>query len=191
LSNNAHNEYYVTIDYVKYLWYYPCKYKGVAMDNIRLRKSKITTEEIKTLYIVGLRTMEEIGAMAGISRQAVRLILDRIGVEYRGGKLIKQCLYCHGDFQVCRNVTKKGQGNYCSNRCSNAARSLGGDMSVSSRMGRAAWLMAHPAETFKPGQVIHHIDGDRNNNDVGNLRVFNSQTEHMQYHHSLRNLLPR
>lgn len=32
------------------------------------------------------------------------------------------------------------------------------------------------------GEVVHHIDGDKRNNDPSNLMVFKSQAEHAKYH---------
>lgn len=151
---------------------------------LRLRKCKITPQEVVTQYVVGLRTMEEIAKDAGVTRQAIKLVLDRMGVEYRGGKVKRECGYCGGEFNHPRNEVKQGRGMYCSPQCFASSRSLGGDMTVHSRLGRAAWVMA--GRKIKHGQVIHHIDGDRTNNSLDNLRLFNSQREHMQYHHSLR-----
>lgn len=37
----------------------------------------------------------------------------------------------------------------------------------------------------KPGQIVHHIDGDPLNNERVNLHVFNSQAEHARAHRSL------
>jgi hypothetical protein len=37
-----------------------------------------------------------------------------------------------------------------------------------------------------PGEVVHHIDGDRANNAPENLHVFPSQSAHMAHHESLR-----
>lgn len=37
-----------------------------------------------------------------------------------------------------------------------------------------------------PGEVVHHIDGNKRNNDPANLKVFASQSEHARYHESLR-----
>lgn len=37
-----------------------------------------------------------------------------------------------------------------------------------------------------PGEVVHHIDGDRLNNDPSNLHVFPSQSAHMAHHEELR-----
>ena len=33
-----------------------------------------------------------------------------------------------------------------------------------------------------PGEVVHHIDGNKRNNDPSNLMVFASQEEHARYH---------
>lgn len=33
-----------------------------------------------------------------------------------------------------------------------------------------------------PGEVVHHIDGNKQNNDPSNLMVFSSQAEHARWH---------
>lgn len=35
---------------------------------------------------------------------------------------------------------------------------------------------------LNPGEVVHHIDGDKRNNDPDNLMVFPSQKEHIEWH---------
>ena len=35
---------------------------------------------------------------------------------------------------------------------------------------------------LKPGEVVHHIDGDKYNNSSDNLMVFPSQSAHAEYH---------
>lgn len=35
---------------------------------------------------------------------------------------------------------------------------------------------------LKPGEVVHHIDGNRRNNNPNNLMVFSSQKEHAAFH---------
>lgn len=35
---------------------------------------------------------------------------------------------------------------------------------------------------LRPGEVVHHIDGDKRNNDPENLIVFKSQADHIRWH---------
>lgn len=37
-----------------------------------------------------------------------------------------------------------------------------------------------------PGEVVHHIDGDKRNYSSSNLRIYSSQAEHLAYHLTLR-----
>lgn len=35
---------------------------------------------------------------------------------------------------------------------------------------------------LRPGEIVHHVDCDKRNNDPSNIMVFNSQSEHMKWH---------
>lgn len=39
---------------------------------------------------------------------------------------------------------------------------------------------------LKKNEVVHHIDGNRRNNDPANLMVFSSSSDHMRYHAQIR-----
>lgn len=39
---------------------------------------------------------------------------------------------------------------------------------------------------LRPGEIVHHVDGDKRNNDPSNLMVFASQAEHARYHAMLK-----
>lgn len=165
---------------------------------MKLRKSKLPVDAIIDLYVNRNMTMQHIADKAGITRQAVKLILDRNGVEYRGGKQDRICMFCNETFQATRNRIKKGGGDYCSVQCFHASRSLSGEYSpnggymarMQQAVGASDRTMGRRArkqiEGLQPGQVVHHIDGNRTNNDPSNLMVFNSHAEHMAHHHALR-----
>lgn len=38
----------------------------------------------------------------------------------------------------------------------------------------------------RKGQVVHHKDGNRDNNDRSNLQILNSQGEHIRLHNPVR-----
>lgn len=39
---------------------------------------------------------------------------------------------------------------------------------------------------LKPGEVVHHVDEDKRNNDPSNLEVLESQAQHAALHQKLR-----
>ena len=43
----------------------------------------------------------------------------------------------------------------------------------------AEWILGRP---LKPGEVVHHIDGDKRNNAPENLMVFPTQAAHAAWH---------
>lgn len=169
------------------------------------RKSLLTEEEICSLYLADER-IQEIAEAAGVTRQAVRDTLIRCGVyDARKGTVVLVCRFCEERYSTWRSRVKRaGEGfGYCSSQCFHAARSLNGEYSanggVMTRLmksvgkvtnrtqgRRARKILAESGIELKPGEVVHHIDGDRQNNSIDNLRIFPSHAEHMMFHHSLR-----
>ncbi len=38
---------------------------------------------------------------------------------------------------------------------------------------------------LKNNEIIHHIDGDKSNNSIPNLKLFSNQSEHLKEHHRI------
>lgn len=52
----------------------------------------------------------------------------------------------------------------------------------------AAQILNRP---LRPGEVVHHLDGDKRNNSPHNLIVFSSQNEHAAWHAREKEILKR
>ncbi len=40
---------------------------------------------------------------------------------------------------------------------------------------------------LSPFEVVHHRDGDKSNNDINNLMLFNNNTDHLNHHRFIKN----
>jgi hypothetical protein len=92
------------------------------------------------------------------------------------------CVQCQKPFYVRPAYLRKGAGQYCSNGCRRAheaARTTGylkkGYKSIHRIV--AAEKLGRP---LLPGEVVHHIDGNKKNNDPTNLMVLPSHAAHMK-----------
>lgn len=54
---------------------------------------------------------------------------------------------------------------------------------------KKGWISEHRAVTenfikrkLNPGECIHHLDGDKKNNDIKNLMIFKNNKEHASFH---------
>lgn len=166
-----------------------------------VRVSKLTEIEIAQMYESGQK-VTKIARIAGTSRQAVHNTLNRLAIQHtRREVLTLTCPFCSEQFMRPRSHNKGHNSGYCSVQCFHAARSISGEYSSSGgvisritprlvndrSLGRAAVEALAAAHIFlRTGEVIHHIDGNRENFKIDNLRIFTNHSEHMKYHHSLR-----
>lgn len=139
----------------------------------------------------------------GISRTAVYDYLKKANISPNRRSIeTVNCKFCGEQFTRIGSQLKKKQGGYCSQVCFAASRSINGEYSknggVLSRVSEIANVkysrnqgrlarkaIEESGVELKAGQVIHHIDGIKSNNDISNLMIFNSQSEHMKFHHAL------
>ncbi len=105
----------------------------------------------------------------------------------------RDCVNCGEEFVPIR----RAKGIYCSRRCANAGvsrattqqradmlRDRGEGRTYRKRNGRHEHRVVAErmlGRTLRKGEVVHHIDGDKRNNDPSNLAVM-TQGQHMREH---------
>jgi len=167
-------------------------------------RSKLTDEEIISLYKNGV-SIKDISQLTQITRPAIYNTLKRNKIEVDRRKVLQlNCLFCNEEFTRQRSLNKNEHSGYCSIQCFHAHRSTSGIYSKRGselvslheknskikhrELGRISLKVIKEAGIIlETGQVIHHIDGNRNNNNLENLQIFNSHSEHMNFHHKKRN----
>ena len=131
--------------------------------------------------------LKEIAIKYGVTRQAIWKIFKGRTNHRRRVKEYKKIECANHECRKIFNVPNFRTSKYCSKACYIKMRS---HYSILHNTGdvtdRAFRLQARKIMNCSDGQVVHHIDGNVANNDISNLMVFNSQCEHLSYHHSLR-----
>jgi hypothetical protein len=144
------------------------------------RTPKIDEPTLRKLYSIEKLPMSAIAKQLGVSRVGVWKAIKRYAIPLRPLHRNVVCLACGSTFSVnLKNTT----ACYCSSPCYHAHRR---SISGYSKSWREGQRKARAVAQAKPGQVVHHIDGDNSNNAPDNLQVFNSQAEHIAHHHAVR-----
>jgi hypothetical protein len=124
----------------------------------------------------------DIAASYNLTRQAIWHVLKgfcAINPNRKNQRFV--CLVCHKNYTRpnCRTNTK---GAYCSAKCYHAnMRTFHFKKSRhGTRLARAAVASCFE---LQPTHVVHHVDHDERNNELANLVVFATASEHSKYHH--------
>lgn len=102
----------------------------------------------------------------------------------RGERVEMPCGYCHAPVFVRPKKSTVLLSAYCSREHYYAKRRADGAGSATWRYG-SMLARAVVAQHFalKPKHIVHHEDRDERNNDLRNLWVFASHSDHMKHHH--------
>ena len=138
-------------------------------------------DQLRQLYEVEGKTVAEIGVILGRKSKVVNKACKRLGIQMRprGQKFGPD----HKGWKGGRRVDKSGYILvYCPGHPEAHPRSKTvreHRLVMEKKLGR--YLL--------PGEVVHHKDDDRANNDPDNLEVFSSNAEHLS--ETLRGKCPR
>ena len=148
-------------------------------------------ETLNKLYTQEHLTMQQIGNIYKVSRVYICKLIKRYNISvYEGGHVKVNCALCNKEKEIYRGVYRRQKGLfYCSAICYYKHRAIAnnyqGENRTEQRHARKIYEEVSGIKLIDK-QTIHHIDGNCNNNDISNLMLFNSNAEHMAYHHKLR-----
>ena len=153
-------------------------------------RKRIQTQDVVVMYTEQHLTMEQIGKLYGVTRQAIYKHLKKAGVKARESEIVNvQCVMCGQETTKHRSRMRKSRKRYCSPECYYLSRS--NPRFISSRQGtRLARVIVSQYFKLLPEHIVHHEDGNERNNKIENLKVFANQSDHLKYHHGINKIKP-
>lgn len=145
---------------------------------------KIKRDELQQLFVLQGLSMKTCALKLHVSTVAIWKAVKRFGFKLHIKHFDSECFVCGKTIRVHRKRFRSGGGKYCSQACYHAHRRIANNYAGQWREGQR---IARLVVQAKPGQIVHHIDGNCHNNSPENILTFNSHAEHLHHHHSIRN----
>ena len=155
------------------------------------RKSFIKTQDVVAMYTIQHLSSCEIQKLIGMSRSSIMKRLKSAGISTKQGEWINvTCDFCGKQYQLVRSRWRNTERHYCSNECYYA--SLYNSAYYQSRQGqRIARAIVNQYFKLEPEHIVHHKDGDTRHNDLVNLSVYASHSDHLKAtHHNNYKVMP-
>lgn len=155
-----------------------------------MRKSRVNPQYVVSLYTINHLTCQEIGDIHGVSRQYIAKILRNSRIPTDAGEWVDcTCDNCGQQYRATRSKWRKQAKHYCSDKC--YYKSMHNPDYIQNRYGQIlARKIVKDYFSLQQSHVVHHIDGDCNNNKPSNLMVFRNQSDHKKYHHGINPVMP-
>lgn len=155
-----------------------------------MRQKNVKTQDIVVWYTENHLTLRQIAKLAGMSAPGVHKRLIRAGILREQGTWVELvCDTCGKPFRCRRAVWRKSKEHFCSRNC--VAISLENPRYFQWRQGqRIARAIVSQYFQIPQGAIVHHKDSDTRNNNLGNLAVFASHSDHLKHHHGKSKVTP-
>lgn len=142
---------------------------------------KVDMARLEELYTVNHLTVREIGSVMGCTHAAVWKALQRRGISAAVGEWVDlTCFICGQAFKKTRSEWRYNHKHFCTQQC--YAKHLENPDYNPSRQGqRRARACVSQHFELQPGHVVHHHDSDVTHNEISNLAVFATQSEHTSF----------
>lgn len=154
--------------------------------NLKIEKSEYPI--IIKLFKEEYWSLQMIGDKYGVSRCWIKNILNKNGIDTSkkaNGKVMVRCLICNRKIERNRKKFRTNNNNFCchehymqwiqENKTENYNESRQGQRN-------ARKIMEKYYGELPSGSVVHHIDGNCENNKIENLILFPSHSEHLKFH---------
>ena len=143
-------------------------------------------EEIVKMYSVDLVPMIKIAEKYNVSRVCIYKILKAGGVNTKKGSATQiktECTQCHKDIYKVRCQYRNTLNHFCSRGCLYAWLNRSVTPFITHRHSlRLARKIISAHFNILSWHVVHHEDRNQTNNVLTNLKVFESQGDHVKYH---------
>jgi hypothetical protein len=152
---------------------------------VMIPRKSAKTQDIVVMYTERHLTVRQIGELVGLSGAGVSKRLKYAGVTSHDGEWVKvECSYCGREHERRRGSWRKVSRSYCSKQCYYYSRENPDYKPWRQGQSMARQIVAR-LFPLQAQHVVHHKDGDNTNNDLPNLAVYASQSDHMTYHHGI------
>ncbi len=143
----------------------------------------MNNSELRQMYEIELVSIGTIAQRVGKSRTWIHHILKSIGVDTSKRPREVKCLYCGKTLLKTRSQIRKSKNHFCNHK--EYLKLLREDSEfdkhrLGQRIGKTVFQACTGNLDFDP--VIHHVDGDQENNKPKNIWAFRTPEDHIYYH---------
>ncbi len=165
-----------------------------------MNRISIPNSKLKELYTDRCYSCADLANLAGVSRIAIWKKLQKLNVITKKGqnKPTLVCSHCHKSFTINRKKFFRSTTThpFCSKTCyfafmrnPNYIQNRWG-----TKLGRKSICEYLSLSTLGNGlpysSVIHHINSNKLNNNIKNLVLFASSSDHQKFHHNVNPVTP-